>query len=103
MKTLSLTANPADSHSRRSVSRTATVLVLLWLLISKCLAQSTITNIISGVIGVPGERAVYTFSLATDSRFYFDALANVPCLQWSLSGPQGRAVADRFLTPSDVE
>ncbi|PYK98758.1 MAG: hypothetical protein DME19_11285 [Verrucomicrobia bacterium] len=80
-----------------------TVLVLFWLLASKCLAQSTITNIISGVIGVPGERAVYTFSLATDSRFYFDALANVPSLQWSLSGPQGPVVADRSFTGSDAQ
>ena len=77
--------------------------VLLSFLASTCLAQTTVTNVITGTVGVPGERDVFTFSIDGDSRFYFDALANVANLQWSLSGPSGALVANRSFGSSDAQ
>src|SRR2546425_8850114 len=77
--------------------------VLVSILASTCLAQTTVTNVITGTIGVPGQRDVFTFSINGDSRFYFDALSNVSSLQWSLSGPQGAVVADRSFTSADAQ
>src|SRR2546430_2323438 len=77
--------------------------VLVSVLASTCLAQTTVTNVITGTIGVPGERDVFTFSIDGDSRFYFDALTNVSSLQWSLSGPSGALVANRSFAGSDAQ
>ena len=85
------------------LSRVAPLPVLVSVLASTCLAQTTVTNVITGTIGVPGERDVFTFSIDGDSRFYFDALANVANLQWSLSGPSGALVANRSFGSSDAQ
>ena len=61
------------------------------------------TNTISGVISLPGERDVYTFSLSTNSRYYFDSLVNDGNLRWSLRGPQGGVVAHRGFNASDAQ
>src|SRR5882762_3518649 len=83
--------------------RVAPLPVLVSLLASTCLAQTTVTNVITGTIGVPGQRDVFTFSIGGDSRFYFDALTNVSSLQWSLSGPSGALVPNRSFGGSDAQ
>ena len=81
----------------------AAALLLTWGLASTARAQSTATNVVSGVISVPGQRDVYAFNVAATTRFYFDALTNASALQWSLSGPPGAVVANRSFTGSDAQ
>ena len=64
-------------------------------------AQATVTNIIRGDIAYPGERDTFTFSLAAQKRFYFDAMTNVSALQWSIAGPPGVIVTNRSFTSTD--
>jgi hypothetical protein len=87
---------------RRSV-RSLVALTSLWGLLGVGVAQSTVTNVITGSIAVPGERDVFTFGLTADARFYFDSLTNVSGLQWSLGGPSGTVVANRAFTSSDSQ
>ncbi|HXT39679.1 MAG TPA: hypothetical protein VN887_06615, partial [Candidatus Angelobacter sp.] len=83
--------------------RILVVLALASASLSLCLAQTTITNIVSGTISVPGERDVFTFSLDADARFYFDSLTNVSGLQWSLIGSPGTLVLNRSFSSSDAQ
>src|SRR5215469_1471896 len=64
-------------------------------------SQSTATNVISGMIGYPGQQETYFFNLTADSRYYFDALSNASPLEWSLSGPEGALVTTRPFNSSD--
>ena len=65
-------------------------------------AQLSSTNVIRGSISVPGERDVYTFSLASRARYYFDTLTNTPSMTWSLEGPAGVEVSNRGIASSDT-
>ena len=65
-------------------------------------AQLSSTNVIRGSIAVPGERDVYTFSLASRARYYFDTLTNTPSVHWSLEGPTGLLVNNRQMASSDA-
>src|SRR3954454_622863 len=64
-------------------------------------AQIASTNIIQGNISVPGERDVFTFSLTSNGRYYFDALSNINVLNWSLDSATGPLVSSRAFTTSD--
>ena len=86
-----------------SVRAALTAVILIWAAIATAPAQSTLTNVLTGFVAVPGERDPFTFSVATNSRFYFDALTNVAALQWSVSGPPGTIVANRSFTGSDAQ
>ena len=65
-------------------------------------AQSSSTNVVRGSIDVPGERDVYTFSLANRARYYFDALTNVSSIVWSLESATGTIVDSRQFSSSDA-
>ncbi|MBK7999158.1 MAG: putative Ig domain-containing protein [Verrucomicrobia bacterium] len=65
-------------------------------------AQSSSTNVVRGSIDVPGERDVYTFSLANRARYYFDALTNVSSIVWSLESATGTIVDSRQFGSSDA-
>jgi hypothetical protein len=65
-------------------------------------AQSSSTNVVRGSIDVPGERDVYTFSLANRARYYFDALTNVSSINWSLESAAGTLVDNRPFGSSDA-
>src|SRR5712692_8293393 len=84
-----------------SVRAALTAVILIGAAIATAPAQSTLTNVLTGFVAVPGERDPFTFSVATNSRFYFDALTNVAALQWSVSGPPGTIVPNRSFTGSD--
>ena len=100
---------PVSSH--RVLSRAVPVFsaalfatIILCALASSGFAQAGLTNVIpKRVIAVPGQRDVYSFDLASPSRFYFDSLTNIPNLQWSLSGPQGAVITDRSFAGSDAQ
>ena len=64
-------------------------------------AQVASTNIVQGNISIAGEGDVFTFTLASNGRYYFDALSNIANLKWSLEGPTGPLVTDRAFTSSD--
>jgi hypothetical protein len=66
------------------------------------LGQPNSTNTITGTIALPGERDVFTFSLTSPARYYFDALTNAGTLNWSLEGPTGLLVNNRGFTASDA-
>jgi YD repeat-containing protein len=53
---------------------------------------------VSGAIDVPGEQPRYTFSLASPTQVYFDAMTNDGHLAWTLSGPAGTAVSNQPFT-----
>ena len=61
----------------------------------------TLGIIVNGAISSPGQHQQYTFTLATPSRLYFDALTNNYSLTWSLDGPTGNVVNGRSFTASD--
>ena len=69
----------------------------------QALAQSTATNLVTGVISVAGERDSYTFSLGAGARFYFDSLTNSSTLAWSLTGPEGAVVNGQPFSGSDAQ
>lgn len=62
----------------------------------------TLNSTINGVLGMPGERDVYTFSLANKSLLYFDAVTNNFRLEWTLTGPAGTVVSSRSFTQTDA-
>jgi hypothetical protein len=55
----------------------------------------------SGSIDHAGQRDFYNFTLAADSRLYFDTLTNNANLNWTLTGPRGTVVSVRAFTASD--
>src|SRR5690348_11776523 len=75
----------------------------LCLMNSAAPAQSTATNLVSGVIAVPGQRDNYAFSIGAGSRFYFDSLTNSSTLLWSLTGPEGPVITDQAFSSSDAQ
>ncbi|HUS33922.1 MAG TPA: CARDB domain-containing protein [Verrucomicrobiae bacterium] len=60
-------------------------------------------DVIEGAISVAGERDVYSFTLESEERIYFDALSNVSRLNWSLNGAAGTYVANRSFVSSDAQ
>lgn len=58
-------------------------------------------NPIAGSIDVPGETDRYIFSLTSETKLYVDSETPNPGLTWSLTGPGGSEVSDRFLANSD--
>ena len=54
-----------------------------------------------GSIASAGQRQIYNFNLAADSRLVFDSLTNNGSLNWSLTGPLGNLVNDRTFNSSD--
>ena len=89
---------PADRRIR-----TLTALALVFVALSSARAQTTITNVITGSVDVPGERDVFAFNVAADARFYFDSLTNTSVLNWTLKGPSGTVVANRSFASSDAQ
>ncbi len=65
--------------------------------------QSSVANIVTGAIAVPGQTDRYAFRLETDARYYFDALTNNGRLVWSLNGPMGGLVSGRSFAGSDAQ
>ncbi|WP_442506615.1 hypothetical protein SH528x_005469 [Novipirellula sp. SH528] len=57
----------------------------------------TIGNVVTDAISVVGERDSYTFTLGADSRLFFDALASAGSISWTLTGPAGIEVDNRYL------
>ncbi len=55
----------------------------------------------TGTIAHPGQRHFLEFSLASDTRLYFDSLTSNANLNWTLVGPRGTEVAGRTFTTSD--
>ena len=56
----------------------------------------TLGSVVSGSVDVPGELDRYTFTLAHDSQLYFDVLSNKGGIAWTLTGPAGIAVSNRW-------
>src|SRR5262249_41405402 len=54
-----------------------------------------------GTLGLAGQRDLYTFTLAADTKVVFDALTNNSAFNWSLIGPRGTLVSARNFTGSD--
>ena len=79
------------------------LLACLCIFTSDAQAQFTATNVVSGLIAVPGQQDSYTFAVSTNSRFYFDSLTNAPNLTWSLNGPEGAVVTARNFSSSDAQ
>ena len=52
-------------------------------------------------ISAAGEQDIYSFSLAADSRLYFDSFTSSSSIRWSLTGPAGTGVSDRSMSSSD--
>ncbi|MDZ4852765.1 MAG: hypothetical protein SGI77_26055 [Pirellulaceae bacterium] len=57
----------------------------------------TLGTTVSSTIGVAGEQDFYTFTLGAASRLYFDHLSSAGNITWSLQGPSGVVVANRYL------
>ena len=57
-------------------------------------------SVVNGTLAVAGQQDRYTFSLASASLLYFDALTN-DNFAWSLSGPVGTAVSNRAFINSN--
>ena len=55
----------------------------------------------SGDIDHPGQRDLYTFTLASDTLVTFDALTDNATLRWTLTGPFGDVVSDRSFNSTD--
>src|SRR5262249_24886268 len=58
-------------------------------------------SLVSDSLAAAGEQDRYSFTLSSASLLYFDALTNDANLTWSLAGPAGTAVSNRFFTQSD--
>ena len=84
-------------------AKACSVTALVCLMGSVATGQSTATNLVTGVITVPGQRDNYVFSLAAGSRFYFDSLTNSAAVLWSLTGPEGAVVTDQPFSSSDAQ
>ncbi|HZR18708.1 MAG TPA: CARDB domain-containing protein [Verrucomicrobiae bacterium] len=63
----------------------------------------TLGSLINGAVNSPGQHQQYTFTLASASRLYFDALTNTSSLRWSLDGPTGNIVNSRAFSSSDAQ
>jgi RHS repeat-associated protein len=61
----------------------------------------TLSETIAGSIDIPGATDEYTFNLASDSQLYFDSLTNDYNFHWTLVGPAGTAVSNRYFSDSD--
>jgi ELWxxDGT repeat protein len=61
----------------------------------------TLGSTVNGTIATAGQQNDYTFNLAADAKLYFDALTNNSNLEWSLDGPAGLVVNNRFFNSSD--
>ena len=59
-------------------------------------ARSALGATTSGSIAKPGDRARYTFSLATDARLVFDTLLDNNSISWTLTGPSGQVDSRTF-------
>jgi PKD repeat protein len=57
---------------------------------------------VDGLIGVPGERDEYTFTLHQPTSLYFDSLTAGSSFVWSLAGQGGPIVRDRAFAASDA-
>src|SRR6185436_17553314 len=60
-----------------------------------------IAGAVAGRIDYPGQRDLYTFTLADAKRLYLDSLTNNGSLSWSIVGPSGTVVGPRNFTSSD--
>ena len=49
----------------------------------------TLGQLVTGANTQPGQRNDYTFTLATETRLYFDSLTNDSAFIWGLAGPSG--------------
>lgn len=78
-------------------------IALVFTVIAPHCARGAAGEPIQGAISVAGERDVYSFTLETDERVYFDALSNVSRLNWSLAGPTGTIIANRSFASSDAQ
>ncbi len=58
---------------------------------------------INGAIDHKGQRDIYTFSVASDTRAVFDTLTYRGDIKWTLQGPQGTLVSSRTLYSSDAD
>lgn len=59
-------------------------------------------SLVTGSIGVPGQRQRYAFTLPTATKLAFDSWTNSP-LRWSLAGPLGTLVNNRAFNNSDAQ
>jgi RHS repeat-associated protein len=64
-------------------------------------APLTLGSTVSGSITTAGAQDRYTFTLASASLLYFDALTDNQNLTWTLVGPAGTPVSGRRFTASD--
>jgi hypothetical protein len=56
---------------------------------------------VTGSIAHTGQQDQYAFTLASDTKVYFDSLSAQSGISWSLTGPRGTEVSDRAFTDSD--
>ena len=61
----------------------------------------TIGNVVSGAIATAGQQDRYTFTLPGAALLYFDSLANIGNLSWTLTGPTGPVVSTRDFINGD--
>jgi RHS repeat-associated protein len=61
----------------------------------------TLGTTVNGTLTTAGQKDAYVYTLTAYSQLYFDALINDNNLQWSLSGPPGTVVSNRFFVESD--
>ncbi len=54
----------------------------------------TLGNTVNGTLATVSQKDPYTFTLASNSLLYFDALTANSNLNWSLSGPAGTAISN---------
>ncbi|HKX60718.1 MAG TPA: hypothetical protein VJS65_02725, partial [Verrucomicrobiae bacterium] len=63
--------------------------------------SAVIGDLIHGSIAAPGQKQIYTFTLASASTLYFDSRTN-SVLRWALRGPDGDEVVHRAFNNSDA-
>jgi RHS repeat-associated protein len=61
----------------------------------------TVGSTVNATLGTPGELDHYTFNLPSAAQLYFDSLTNNNNFQWTLTGPPGTVVSNRYFTSSD--
>src|SRR5258708_1110228 len=64
-------------------------------------ATLTLGTAVTGSIDTPGQASNYTFTVASQTRAYFDSLTNDSNLVWTLTGPSGTLISSRSFTNSD--
>jgi len=62
----------------------------------------TLGSTVSEVVDAQREKDVYSFSLASDARLYFDSFTNDQNVLWTLTGPAGTPVKDRRFDTTDA-